>query len=39
VAIRAVTNCLRNGYEFPPEKYEQWKQIELTFNPEKMRLK
>ena len=39
VAIRAVTQCLRNGYEFPPEKYEQWKQIELTFNPEKMRLK
>ncbi|MDE0113665.1 MAG: hypothetical protein OXN84_15440 [Albidovulum sp.] len=39
VAIRAVTQCLRNGYEFPPEKYEQWRQIELTFNPERMRLK
>ncbi|WP_425041039.1 cell envelope biogenesis protein TolA [Primorskyibacter sp. S187A] len=38
-ARRAVLRCQRGGYDLPPEKYEQWKQIEITFNPESMRVR
>lgn len=38
-ARRAILRCGRNGYEMPDEKYAHWKDIELTFNPEKMRLR
>ncbi|NRP12387.1 hypothetical protein XMM379_001450 [Aliiroseovarius sp. xm-m-379] len=38
-ARRAVLICGRNGYDLPAEKYGQWRQIELTFDPNKMRLR
>lgn len=38
-ARRAILRCGRNGYDMPAEKYAHWREVELTFNPEKMRLK
>ncbi|MCV2867959.1 hypothetical protein OEW28_04905 [Defluviimonas sp. WL0002] len=36
---RAILRCAGEGYPLPREKYEQWKEIEIVFNPEKMRLR
>ena len=36
-ARRAVLRCQRGGYNLPKDKYEHWREIEMTFNPEKMR--
>ncbi len=36
-ARRAVLRCQRGGYKLPIEKYEHWRDVEITFNPEKMR--
>ncbi len=38
-ARRAVIRCGARGFDLPGEKYEQWRDIEMTFNPEKMRIK
>jgi hypothetical protein len=40
-ARRAILRCSNElgGYKLPPEKYEQWRTIEMTFDPEKMRQK
>lgn len=38
-ARRAVLRCQNTGYKLPADKYEQWRDIEMTFNPEKMRRK
>lgn len=38
-ARRAIIRCGANGFELPPEKYGQWRNIEMTFNPEKMRIR
>lgn len=38
-ARTAVISCGRRGFDLPEEKYENWREIEMTFNPEKMRLK
>ncbi len=38
-ARRAIIRCTRDGYGLPVEKYGQWKEIEMTFNPERMRIK
>lgn len=38
-ARRAVLLCQKEGYPLPAEKYGQWKEIEMTFNPERMRIK
>ncbi|MEY8883311.1 cell envelope biogenesis protein TolA [Donghicola sp. XS_ASV15] len=38
-ARRAILRCQRQGYPLPSEKYEQWKQIEMTFDPSQMRLR
>jgi len=38
-ARRAIIRCTKNGYKLPLEKYGQWKEIEITFNPERMRIK
>lgn len=38
-ARRAIIRCTRDGYNLPVEKYGQWKEIEMTFNPERMRIK
>ena len=36
---RAILRCAGDGYDLPPEKYDQWRDIEIVFNPEKMRLR
>lgn len=38
-ARRAILLCQKDGYPLPPEKYGQWQQIEMTFNPERMRIR
>lgn len=38
-ARRAIIRCGANGYNLPSDKYEQWREIEMTFNPENMRLR
>ncbi|MEM8555963.1 MAG: energy transducer TonB [Pseudomonadota bacterium] len=39
VARRAILRCQGTGYPLPADKYDQWKEIEMTFNPERMRLR
>jgi hypothetical protein len=36
-ARRAVLRCQADGYQLPPEKYDEWRLVELTFNPDQMR--
>lgn len=38
-ARRAIIRCGANGFNLPKDKYAQWRDIEMTFNPEKMRIK
>jgi len=39
-ARRAVLRCQRQGgYDLPIEKYAHWRDTELTFNPENMRIR
>lgn len=38
-ARRAILRCQKTGYNLPSDKYSQWQNIEMTFNPEKMRIK
>ncbi|WP_323779883.1 energy transducer TonB [Leisingera sp.] len=38
-ARRAIIRCGAKGFNLPPEKYSQWRDIEMTFNPERMRIK
>ncbi|GAB5437219.1 energy transducer TonB [Falsiruegeria mediterranea] len=38
-ARRAIIRCGAKGYDLPAEKYGQWRDIEVTFNPERMRIK
>lgn len=38
-ARRAIIRCGASGYNLPADKYDQWKEIEMTFNPERMRIK
>lgn len=38
-ARRAILLCQRDGFPLPPEKYGQWREIEMTFNPERMRIR
>ncbi|MGR3712784.1 MAG: energy transducer TonB [Shimia sp.] len=38
-ARRAVLRCQKSGFDLPQEKYDHWKEVEITFNPEKMRSK
>ncbi len=38
-ARRAILGCQGSGYPLPVDKYDQWRQIELVFNPERMRLR
>lgn len=38
-ARRAVLRCQNAGYDLPREKYAQWRDVELTFNPKDMRIK
>ena len=38
-ARRAILRCQGDGYSLPPEKFDQWKTVEMTFNPESMRIR
>lgn len=38
-ARRAIIRCGANGFDLPREKYDLWKRIEMTFNPDNMRVK
>ncbi len=38
-ARRAIIRCGAKGYDLPADKYAQWQDIEMTFNPERMRIK
>ena len=39
LARRAILRCGKNGFPLPPEKYDQWKELELVFDPNGMRLR
>ena len=36
-ARRAIIRCGASGYDLPQEKFEQWRKVEMKFNPESMR--
>ncbi len=38
-ARRAVLRCGAKGFDLPRDKFDHWRDIEMTFNPEKMRIK
>lgn len=38
-ARRAIIRCGSTGFALPSEKFAQWQVIEMTFNPEQMRIK
>jgi hypothetical protein len=38
-ARRAILRCGNDGFPLPAEKYQQWAQVEMTFNPEGMRVR
>ncbi|MGM0661234.1 MAG: energy transducer TonB, partial [Pseudomonadota bacterium] len=38
-ARRAIIRCGSDGFDLPAEKYDQWRDIEMTFNPESMRIR
>jgi hypothetical protein len=38
-ARRAILRCGAQGYNLPPEKYEQWKLVTINFDPNDVRLR
>jgi hypothetical protein len=38
-ARRAILRCGSDGFPLPAEKYERWAEVEMTFNPEGMRVR
>ncbi|WP_113911981.1 energy transducer TonB [Roseovarius dicentrarchi] len=38
-AQRAIIRCGGRGFDLPVEKYASWRNVELVFNPENMRIK
>ncbi|WP_340261675.1 hypothetical protein [Roseobacter sp. HKCCA0882] len=38
-ARRAILRCGANGFNLPPDKFDQWKTVEFVFNPNQMRLR
>ena len=38
-AARAVNRCGRDGFSLPEDKYDQWRVVEMTFDPSGMRLR
>lgn len=38
-ARRAIIRCGSSGFDLPVEKYDHWRDIEMTFNPERMRIR
>ena len=39
VARRAIIRCGKNGFSLPQDKYDQWKDLELVFDPNGMRMR
>ena len=37
-ARRAIIRCGSSGFKLPSDMYDQWKDLEMTFNPERMRI-
>jgi hypothetical protein len=38
-ARRAIIRCGANGFALPVEKFDHWRDIEMVFNPERMRIR
>ncbi|PWE29426.1 hypothetical protein DDZ14_16900 [Maritimibacter sp. 55A14] len=38
-ARRAIIRCGARGFDLPAEKYDTWRDVEMTFNPERMRIR
>jgi hypothetical protein len=38
-ARRAILRCARDGYPLPRDKFDQWRELELVFDPSGMRLR
>ena len=38
-ARRAILRCQSGGYDLPAEKYDQWQDVVITFDPSGMRLR
>ncbi len=38
-ARRAILRCGARGYQLPADKYDQWKQVEITFDPSGMQFR
>ena len=38
-ARRAILRCGIDGYDLPSNSYAQWREIKMTFNPARMRIK
>lgn len=38
-ARRAILRCQSSGYQLPPDKYDQWKDVVITFDPSGMRMR
>ena len=36
-ARRAILRCQKKGYDLPEDKYDHWREIEVTFDPKNMR--
>ncbi|MEZ7812780.1 MAG: cell envelope biogenesis protein TolA [Paracoccaceae bacterium] len=36
---RAIRRCGAKGFKLPKNKYDQWKDVEMVFNPKEMRMK
>jgi hypothetical protein len=39
VARRAIIRCGATGFQLPPDKYEQWRNVSITFDAERMRVR
>lgn len=38
-ARRAILRCQKGGYALPKDKYDTWRDVEMTFNPKDMRIR
>lgn len=38
-ARRAIIICGKRGFQLPAEKFDEWRELELSFDPEQMRFK
>lgn len=38
-ARRAILRCQSDGFPLPADKYDQWREVEMTFDPSGMRMR